>query len=47
MQKICFKLVLNRKNNLNANSPAMVEIEARLLSNKVYLPTNVFLKPNC
>lgn len=45
MQKICFKLVLNRENNLNANSTAMVEIEAKLLSNKVYLPTNVFLKP--
>lgn len=45
MQKICFKLVLNRENNLNANSTAMVEIEAKLLSNKIYLPTNVFLKP--
>ena len=45
MQKICFKLVLNRENNLNANSMAMVEIEAKLLSNKIYLPTNVFLKP--
>ena len=45
MQKICFKLVLNRENNLNAISTAMVEIEAKLLSNKIYLPTNVFLKP--
>ena len=42
MQEICFKLVLNRENNLNANSTAMVEIEAKLLSNKIYLPTNVF-----
>ena len=45
MRKICFKLVLNRENNLNENTAAMVEIEAKLLSDKVYLPTNVFLKP--
>lgn len=45
MDKICFKLVLNRQNNLNSDIPYMVEVEARLLSDKVYLPTNVFLRP--
>lgn len=45
MKKICFKLVLNRENNLNANKMSMVEVEARLVSKTVYLPTNVYLKP--
>lgn len=45
MQKICFKLVLNRENNLNTDIQYMVEVEAKLLSDKVYLPTNVFLRP--
>lgn len=45
MQKICFKLVLNRENNLNTDVLYMVEVEAKLLSDKVYLPTNVFLRP--
>lgn len=45
MKKICFKLVLNCKKEQNENANVMVEVEARLLSNKVYLPTNVFLKP--
>lgn len=45
MQKICFKLVLNRENNLNTDILYMVEVEAKLLSDKVYLPTNVFLRP--
>ena len=45
MEKICFKLVLNRENNLNANKMSMVEVEARLVSKTVYLPTNVYLKP--
>lgn len=45
MEKICFKLVLNRENNLNANKMSMVEVEARQVSKTVYLPTNVYLKP--
>lgn len=45
MEKICFKLVLNRENNLNANQMSMVEVEARQVSKTVYLPTNVYLKP--
>lgn len=44
MEKICFKLVLNRENNLN-NKFAMVEVEASQVSKKVYLPTNVYLRP--
>lgn len=44
MDKICFKLVLNRENNLKENMYGMVEVEARLLSEKIYLPTNVYIK---
>lgn len=45
MEKICFKLVLNRENNLNENKKSMIEVEARQVSKTVYLPTNVYLKP--
>lgn len=46
MEKICFKLVLNSKNSQNTNGTAMVEVEAKQVSEKIYLPTNVFIKPN-
>lgn len=45
MEKICFKLVLSHENNLNANKYSMVNVEAQQSSKKVYIPTNVFLKP--
>ena len=45
MEKIRFKLVLNRENNLNASKISMVEVEAQQSFKKIYLPTNVFLKP--
>lgn len=44
MEKIFFRLVLNCKNCLIGNSLGMIEVEARQLSKKVYLPTNVSLR---
>lgn len=45
MRKISFKLVLNSENNLNTNLSTMVKIEAKLHMDRVYLPTNVYIKP--
>lgn len=45
MEKICFKLVFNRKKKLNRNGKAPVQIEACQQSKKVYISTNVYLKP--
>lgn len=45
MEKIYFRLVFNSENNLNADTLGTVVIEARQFSEKVYLPTNVSLKP--
>lgn len=46
MEKICFKLVLNGKDKVNSNNITMVEVEAQQFSKRIYLPTNVFLKPS-
>lgn len=45
MEKIFFKLVFNRKKKLNKNGMALVYVEACQKSRKVYISTNVYLKP--
>lgn len=45
MDKIYFKLVFNRKKKLNKNGMALVQVEASQQSRKVYISTNVYLKP--
>ena len=45
MEKIRYRLVFNRKNELNKNGMALVQVEASLNKRKVYMTTNVYLKP--
>lgn len=45
MQKIRYRLVYNRKNQLNRQGTALVQIEAKLNQRNIYLTTNIYLKP--
>lgn len=45
MEKIRYRLVFNRKNQLNKNGMALVQVEASLNKRKVYMTTNIYLKP--
>lgn len=45
MQKISYRLVYNRKKNLNAEGKALVQIECYLRPNKIYISTHIYLKP--
>ena len=45
MEKIRYRLVFNRKNELNKNGMALVQVEASLNKRKVYMTTNIYLKP--
>ena len=46
MQKIRYRLVYNRRNKLNAQGCALVQIEAKLNQRNIYMTTNVYLKPD-
>ena len=45
MEKIRYRLVFNRKKTLNKEGKALVQVEATLNKRKVYMTTNVYLKP--
>ena len=45
MDKIKYRLVYNRKKQLNRQGPALVQVEALLNQRKVYFRTNLYLKP--
>ena len=45
MEKIRYRLVFNRKNTLNKEGKALVQVEATLNKRKAYMTTNVYLKP--
>lgn len=45
MQKIRYRLVYNRKNQLNHQGTALVQVEAKLNQRNIYLTTNVYLQP--
>ncbi|MCC2724210.1 hypothetical protein LK492_19490 [Phocaeicola vulgatus] len=47
MDKIRYRLVYNRQNTLNRQGTALVQVEAYLNQRKIYLKTNVYLKPEC
>ena len=45
MDKIKYRLVYNRKKQLNKQGTALVQVEALLNQRKVYFKTNIYLKP--
>ena len=45
MEKIRYRLVFNRKKTLNKEGKALVQLEATLNKRKIYITTNVYLKP--
>lgn len=45
MDKIKYRLVYNRKKQLNKQGTALVQVEASLNQRKVYFKTNIYLKP--
>ena len=45
MQKIRYRLVYNRKNQLNHQGTALVQVEAKLNQRNIYLTTNIYLQP--
>ena len=47
LEKIRYRLVFNRQKKLNKQGTALVQVEAYLNQRKIYLKTNVYLKPEC
>lgn len=47
IEKIRYRLVYNRRNNLNRQGEALVQIEAYLNRRKLYISTNTYLSPRC
>ena len=45
MQKTRYRLVYNRKNTLNKQGTALVQVEAKLNQRNIYLTTNLYLRP--
>ena len=45
MQKIRYRLVFNRKNQLNKQGAALIQVEALLNKRKVYFSTKIYIKP--
>ena len=46
MQKIRYRLVFNRKNQLNKQGAALIQVEALLNKRKVYFSTRIYIKPD-
>lgn len=46
MEKIKYRLVYNRKKQLNSRGTALVQVEASLPKKKVYITTRVYIRPN-
>ena len=44
MEKIRYRLVYNRKNQLNKQGTALVQVEASLNQRKIYFKTNIYLR---
>lgn len=47
MEKIRYRLVYNRKKQLNRQGTALVQVECRLNGRKIYFKTDLYLKPEC
>ena len=47
MDKIRYRLVYNRKKQLNKQGTALVQVEASLNQRKIYFTTNIYLRPGC
>ena len=45
MEKIRYRLVYNRKKQLNKQGTALVQVEALLNQRKIYFKTNIYLRP--
>ena len=45
MEKIRYRLVYNRKKQLNKQGTALVQVEASLNQRKIYFKTNVYFRP--
>lgn len=45
MGKICYRLVFNRCNRLNAQGKALLQVEAYLEKRKIYFSTHIYLMP--
>lgn len=45
MKKISYRLVYNRKNCLNANGKALIQVEAYLNRQKAYFSTHIYVRP--
>lgn len=45
MQKIRYRLVYNRKKQLNRQGTALVQVEVKLNQRNIYLTTNIYLRP--
>ena len=45
MKKIFYRLVYNRKNHLNSQGTALLQVEAYLDKRKIYFSTHVYLRP--
>ena len=45
MNKISYRIVYNRKNHLNAEGKALLQIEAYLKGKRIYFSTNIYLTP--
>ncbi len=45
MEKIRYRLVYNRKNQLNKQGTALVQVEASLNQRRIYFKTNIYLRP--
>ncbi len=45
MQKIRYRLVYNRKRQLNRQGTALVQVEAKLSRRNIYLTTNIYIRP--
>lgn len=46
MEKIRYRLVFNRRNQLNSNGTALIQIEASLNKQKVYFTSRIYIKPD-
>ena len=47
MEKIRYRLVFNRKNTLNKDGKALIQVEASLNKHKIYMTTGIYLTPDC
>ena len=45
MEKIRYRLVYNRKNKLNSQGAALIQLEASLHQRKVYFTTRIYVRP--